>query len=351
MKAIFLQFRRVSFPTWVLVAGDTLFLTGFGFYFVYFQLPGQVSPVEFKLHLAVSILPLVLTWLVLGPALGHFDVQPGWGELLLKVFKAWGLTFLLSETLVGLYRLVGYRIQTILTSLIFPFIFGLVCLFAWRIAFKSLYALSTQPRFPFLSKITRWGLAGLTGGAVGVLLLRLFSVLKFSSVLFSSAAVPAVPTAIVFGAGVYSDGTPSGLLVERMKVAAELFQTGKVKAVLLSGDARPASYNEPQVMAHLAETLGIPRSALILDGYGYNTYASCFRASTFYGLRQAILVSQSFHLTRALLICSGLGIESLGVSAAAGPDLQSTVFWNLREIPATVLAWANVYLFKPVPDF
>ena len=137
-----------------------------------------------------------------------------------------------------------------------------------------------------------------------------------------------------------------------MKVAAELFRAGKVRLVLLSGDARPASYNEPQVMAQLAESLGISRSALILDPLGYNTYASCYRARNVYGLRQAILVSQSFHLTRALLTCTGLGVESVGVPAAEDQgDIQSAVYWNMREIPATLLAWGNVYLFKPIPDF
>jgi SanA protein len=352
MKTFIFNLRRISFLTRVLAVGDSVLLAGFGFYLVYFQLPGQVSPSQFNLNLAVSILPFVLTWLMLGPALGHFDVQPAWGEFLLKVLQAWCLTFLLSETFVGIYRFVSHRIQAILIGLIFPFVFGLVCLLAWRIVFKGFYALSTQKRFPFLNKATRWGLVVLTGGAVGVLLLRLFWVAKFSSVLFSVAVVHPVPTAIVFGAGVYPDGTPSRLLVERINVAAELFQAGKVKTVLLSGDGRPASYDEPQVMAQLAESLGLPRSALILDPLGYNTYTSCYRARNVYGLRQAILVSQSFHLTRALLICTGLGVESVGVPAAEDQDnIQSAVYWNMREIPATLLAWGNVYLFNPVPDF
>jgi SanA protein len=184
-----------------------------------------------------------------------------------------------------------------------------------------------------------------------LMLTRLFIVIKARPKSFSLQNAPFVETAIVFGAGLRKDGSPTPVLRDRVKAGAELYLSGKVKRLLLTGDNRFENYNEPASMAIYAQELGIPSKDLMIDYGGKSTYDSCYRAKNVYKLEQAILVTQSFHLPRALFICDQLGIKSQGVSA----DLRqyssaSLLYWNIREIPASFAALIDVWILKPFPD-
>lgn len=166
---------------------------------------------------------------------------------------------------------------------------------------------------------------------------------------FNLSQAPVADTAIIFGAGLRRDGTPTPVLRDRVKAGVELYNAGKVKRLLLSGDSQHEKYNEPAAMAAYAQELGIPSSALIEDDGGRSTYDTCIRAKQIFNLEDVLLVTQSFHLPRALFICSQLGINSKGVSA----DLRnywitSLVFWNLRELPASLAAMLDTWIIKPV---
>ena len=167
---------------------------------------------------------------------------------------------------------------------------------------------------------------------------------------FQKTNVPKFRTALVFGAGLRNNGSPTQVLKDRVETAVELYKTGKVEKLLLSGDNRFFNYNEPAAMASYALDLGIPQADLVLDYAGQSTYDSCYRAKVIFKLDQAILVTQSFHLPRALFICNQLGLESIGVSA----DQQkywttSTLYWQIRELPASLAAIVDVWIFKPTP--
>ena len=120
--------------------------------------------------------------------------------------------------------------------------------------------------------------------------------------------VPSSPTAIVLGAGYLPSGRLSSALADRMDTAIALYQAGKVNKLLLTGDNRVADYNEPAAMAAYAQARGVPREDLVLDYAGRRTYDSCYRASVIFGAEQAILVTQDFHLPRALYTCNQLGL-------------------------------------------
>jgi vancomycin permeability regulator SanA len=176
---------------------------------------------------------------------------------------------------------------------------------------------------------------------------RLLTALHALSRIHRAQEAPANRVAIVFGAGLWRDGSPTPVLRDRVRAAAELYFSGKVDKLLMSGTTI-GYYNEPRAMRNFALSLGIPNEAIVQDYLGLRTYDTCWRARNIYGIQQATLVTQAFHLPRALYICDSLGIEAQGVSA----DLQeyrkrSRFFWNLREIPATIVALWEVHVSPP----
>ena len=135
-----------------------------------------------------------------------------------------------------------------------------------------------------------------------------------------------------------------------METAAELYTSGKVEKILMSGDNRFEHYNEPQAMRQYAVSLGVPSQAIALDYAGRRTYDTCYRAKAIFGVESALLVSQKFHLPRALFLCNTLGLESSGVEANQRRYRTiSLLIWNLREQLATIGAFLDVYVSNPLP--
>ena len=161
---------------------------------------------------------------------------------------------------------------------------------------------------------------------------------------------PARRVAIVFGAGLRRDGTPTAILRDRVETAANLYFGGKVQKILLSGDNRFDYYNEPGSMQQYALSLGVPAEAIALDFAGRRTYDTCYRAKAIFGVESALLVSQKFHLPRALFLCNALGLEATGVEANQRRYRErALLLWNIREQLAIVGAFIDVYISNPVP--
>jgi vancomycin permeability regulator SanA len=156
--------------------------------------------------------------------------------------------------------------------------------------------------------------------------------------------------AIVFGAGLWRNGSPTPVLRDRVAKAAELYFAGKVDKLLMSGDNRYIDYNEPAAMRTYALELGVADNAIVLDNAGRRTYDTCYRARAIFGLERAILISQVFHLPRAIFTCNMLGVDSVGVPADLQPYRKISLFyWNLRELPATLTAMLEIFVAKPKP--
>jgi len=167
---------------------------------------------------------------------------------------------------------------------------------------------------------------------------------------FSVEDVSPERVAIVFGAGLRRDGSPTAVLRDRVDTAARLYFDGKVEKLLMSGDNRFENYNEPEAMRQHARSLGVPEEAIVLDFAGRRTYDTCYRARYIFGLESAILVTQKFHLSRALFTCNALGVKATGVEADNYYYLKrSRLYWNIREQFATVTAFWDVYFKKPLP--
>jgi SanA protein len=157
-----------------------------------------------------------------------------------------------------------------------------------------------------------------------------------------------MPVAIVFGAGYWPSGRLSDALADRMDTAIDLYGAGKVNKLLLTGDNRFVDYNEPEVMAGYAVARGVPRGDLVLDYAGRRTYDSCYRAAAIFGVERAVLVTQAFHLPRALFTCERLGLEVEGAVADRHRYIRASWF-SLREVFALLRSWLDVNVLKPLP--
>lgn len=160
---------------------------------------------------------------------------------------------------------------------------------------------------------------------------------------YSVDQVPAAPVALVLGALVHDNGNPSAFLQARLALAKRLFDDGKVRAVLVSGDHGEWEYNEPDAMREWLIARGLPADRVVADYAGFDTYDSCQRATHVFGVDKLIVITQSFHIARAVALCRDAGIEADGV----GDDTvrQYTGYWTravVREQGACVKAAFDV---------
>ena len=159
-------------------------------------------------------------------------------------------------------------------------------------------------------------------------------------------SVESTRVAIIFGAGVKRDGTPSDALKDRLIAGQELYEANKVEKILVSGDNRFETYNEPDAMRNFLIEQGIPEDDVIADYAGRRTYDTCVRAAEIFQVSEAILVTQGYHLSRAIWTCDQLGVESRGVSATKRQyvydDRNKT-----REVLAIYSMFIDLYLWGP----
>lgn len=179
---------------------------------------------------------------------------------------------------------------------------------------------------------------------------RLIVEIVAGSRMFKPEDTPQGRAAIVFGAGLNRDGSPSPILRDRIATAADLYFSGKVEVLLMSGDNRFIEYNEPAAMKAYAERLGVPTEAIVLDFAGRRTYDTCYRARYIFGLTEAILVTQRFHLSRAVFTCQQLGVHPTGTLADRREiNRRSMLRWSIRETFASAAALWDVWLRHPLP--
>jgi SanA protein len=184
--------------------------------------------------------------------------------------------------------------------------------------------------------------------------LRAFSDLIARGRIYTADAVPDDRrVAIIFGAQVLPSGRLSAMLADRVKTGVDLYHAGKVDVLLLTGDNTAIEYNEPEAMRQYALAQGVPDEAIVLDYAGRRTYDSCYRAREIFHVSNAVLITQDFHLDRALLLCRALGVDAVGVAADYqrpwGYSRRSLRWSKSREIPATLLAvWDIITRPEPV---
>jgi vancomycin permeability regulator SanA len=196
----------------------------------------------------------------------------------------------------------------------------------------------------------RWLRRAVVAAVVGAVLLTGATVASVSWIrgaadghLYAEADVPEAPVALVLGTKVHPDGTPSPFLTARLEIARRLLAAGRVRAILLSGDNMNPGYDEPTAMRRWLLDQGVPAEQVVLDYAGFDTYDSCARAKRIFGVERATVVTQAFHLPRAVAVCRRLGIDAAGVGDETARRYERT--WQVsstREYGACVKAAVDV---------
>ncbi|MEV8098389.1 ElyC/SanA/YdcF family protein [Kitasatospora sp. NPDC085879] len=162
------------------------------------------------------------------------------------------------------------------------------------------------------------------------------------------ADAPAAPVAVVFGAGLFGS-EPSPYLAHRLDAALNLYQQHKVQAILVTGDNSTTDYDETDAMRRYLTDRGVPDIRVVGDYAGFDTWDSCVRARRIFGVDHALLVSQGFHVRRALALCEAAGIDAYAV-AVDEPHDTTWYYGGLREIPGAGKAALDAWL-RPDPRF
>jgi vancomycin permeability regulator SanA len=164
----------------------------------------------------------------------------------------------------------------------------------------------------------------------------------------TTADVPPTEVAVVFGAGLWA-GEPSPFLAHRLDAAAALYRTGRIKVVLVTGDNSRKDYDEPSAMRAYLTRRGVPDSRIVSDYAGFDTWDSCVRARKIFGVQRAVLISQEFHIRRAVALCRAAGITPYGVGVR---DTRDTTWYYgaTRELFAADKAVLDA-VFHPDPHF
>lgn len=171
--------------------------------------------------------------------------------------------------------------------------------------------------------------------------------------IFPSEEIPSQKIGIVFGASVYANKYPSRALDDRIKTASELYKKEKIAFLLMSGDNSQVNYNEVLVMQKSAIAYGVPEEKIFMDHAGFRTYDSCVRAKEVFQISSAILITQEFHLPRAIFLCEKAGISVNGVPAQNNfsYDFQTVLWWNVREFSAKVFSFYEASFFWHPPKY
>lgn len=175
-------------------------------------------------------------------------------------------------------------------------------------------------------------------------------VLNFKDKIYSSDNIEYVSQdydcILILGAGVRTDGSPSPMLYDRLQTGKSAFIDGKSNVILVSGDSEHNNYTETVTMKNELIGMGIEESNIISDGYGLSTYESIWRAKYVYGYDKILIISQKYHLYRALYIADELEIEAIGVDSALREYGKQPIY-SLREYLARL---KDVFFTELRPD-
>ncbi|MDF3297395.1 SanA/YdcF family protein [Streptomyces tropicalis] len=205
-----------------------------------------------------------------------------------------------------------------------------------------------RPRLPRTRAGQRRLVRAVAAGCVLALLPATWMWTATGGRLRGTADAPRTDVAVVFGAGLWN-GEPSPYLAHRLDAAAALYRAGRVKVLLVTGDNSRRDYDEPDAMRAYLTRHGVPAARVVTDYAGFDTWDSCVRARKIFGVHRAVLVSQGFHIRRAVALCDAAGVDSWGVGVEEKND-ATWYYGGTREVFAAAKAALDA-VFHPDPTF
>lgn len=167
-----------------------------------------------------------------------------------------------------------------------------------------------------------------------------------------AADVPSRPVAIVLGARVYRDGTPSPVLADRLATALDLYRRGRVRRILVTGDNGTDDYDEVTAMRNWLLARGVPPNDVVRDHAGFRTYDSMVRAARVFQVRHAVVCTQRFHMARSLFLARHAGIDAVGAVSDLSPyGRRFRVGSTVREAIARPVALLDAWVLGRKPRF
>ena len=164
-----------------------------------------------------------------------------------------------------------------------------------------------------------------------------------------AAALEDVDCILVLGCYVHENGNPSGMLHDRLRMGVELYEAGVAPKLLMTGDHGQVNYDEVDAMKRFAVDAGIASENVFMDHVGFSTYESMYRARDVFQAKKIVIVTQEYHLYRAIFIAESLGMEAYGVSA----DYRSYSGQTKRDVREVLARVKDAFscLFKPEPTY
>ena len=169
---------------------------------------------------------------------------------------------------------------------------------------------------------------------------------KGSIVNADEASISSADAIVVLGASVFADGTPSGILQDRLDDGIALYFAGVAPKLIMSGDNGTESYNEVRVMKQYAIAQGVPSEDIFCDHAGFSTYESMYRAKYVFGCQRIVVATQTYHLYRALWSAKSLGMQATGVPSDYH-EYQKQLQYDIREIPARTKDFFKAFFRVP----
>jgi vancomycin permeability regulator SanA len=292
--------------------------------------------------LSISIIPYLLSWFCLASAKHAYDLSLPKRDFIQRSILLWFVSILPAEAMRFILKYLLTSTTLTFPGIVIELVEMSIIFILWKFGSYAVYRHSSRPENQNTRRIL---LASIfTATVLGLLVTTPFiwSVVRYSNDIYSLKDTPYTDAALVPGAGIWSDGTPSITLIERVESASELYRMGKIRFIVLSG-----SQQETEVMMQLAEDSGINQDALLIDPRGFSTLNSCINLFQDRAFHRVAVVSQKYHLFRALYFCTSVGIESIGVSAESQAQLPETILRRyLREIGATVMGFLEIETMK-----
>lgn len=196
-------------------------------------------------------------------------------------------------------------------------------------------------------RILKWLTGSIAFGSVVIIAIILRVQLPSIPYLVDEASLPLHPDVVmILGGGIKPDGTPNDALTDRLIVGERVSKLTQAP-MLLTGD--DGQFRGPEIAGMHKWLLdrGVSPDRIVIDGEGYRTYESCKRAAELFNLKKMVIITQRFHIGRAIYLCHSFDIESYGVTSDLQP-YRSIVWFTVRDMLASVKAWSDINLFPPV---